>query len=85
MSRLHNFGLTEASDTAYDLHIITPGLYDRWHAGLGYRQKNWLAAQNFMPKPGVAICLPDNGGHIEQAVGIVDASYVFSLNPYIFF
>ena len=24
MSRLQNYGLTEASDTAYDLHIITP-------------------------------------------------------------
>ena len=70
MSRLHNYGLTEASDTAYDLHIITPDLYDRWHAGLESPQQNWLAAQNFTPKPGVAICLPDNDGHIHQAVGV---------------
>ena len=78
MSRLHNYGLTEASDKAYDLHIITPDLYDRWHAGLGPRQQNWLAAQNFTPKPGVAICLPDNDGHIEQAVGVVDAPYIWN-------
>ena len=78
MSRIHNYGLTEASDKAYDLYIITPDLYDRWHAGLGPRQQNWLAAQNFTPKPGVAICLPDNDGHIEQAVGVVDAPYIWN-------
>ena len=77
MSRLSNYGLTEASDTAYDLHIITPDLYDRWHASLESRQKNWLAAQNFTPKPGVATCLPDNDGNIEQAVGVVDAPYIW--------
>ena len=45
MNRLNNYGLTEASDKAYDLNIITPALYDRWHAGLGFRQQNWLAAR----------------------------------------
>ncbi|GIR33741.1 MAG: hypothetical protein CM15mP46_7360 [Alphaproteobacteria bacterium] len=30
---------------------------------------------NFTPKPGVAICLPDNDGHIEQAVGVVMPIY----------
>ena len=78
MSRLQNYGLTEASDTSYDLQIITPDLYDRWHAGLGSRQQNWLAAQNFTPKPGVAICLPDIDGHIEQAIGVVDAPYIWN-------
>lgn len=78
MSRLQHYGLTEASDTAYDLHIITPDFYDRWHAGLGSRQQNWLAAQNFTPEPGVAICLPDSDGHIEQAVGVVDAPYIWN-------
>ena len=78
MSKLHNYGLIETSDTAYDLHIITPDDYDRWHAVLGDRQKNWLTAQNFTPKPGVAICLPDNGGNIEQAVGIVEAPYIWN-------
>ena len=78
MNRLNNYGLTEASDKAVDLNIITPALYDRWHAGLGFRQQNWLAAQNFTPEPGVAICLPDNDGHIEQAVGVVDAPYIWN-------
>ena len=78
MNRLHDYGLTKASDTAYDLNIVTPRLYDRWHACLGSRQQNWLAAQNFTPKPGVAICLPDNDGHIEQAVGVVDTPHIWN-------
>ena len=78
MSRLNNYGLTEASDTANVLHIMTPDQYDRWHAGLGSRQQNWLAAQNFIPKPGVAICLPDEDGHIELAVGVVDDPYIWN-------
>ena len=78
MSRLNNYGLTEASDTANVLHIMTPDLYNRWHAGLGSRQQNWLASQNFIPKPGVAICLPDEDGHIELAVGVVDDPYIWN-------
>ena len=77
MNGLDNFGLTEASDTAHDLHIITPDLYDRWHASLDPRQQNWLSAQNFTAKSGAAICLPDHDGHIDRAIGIVDAPYIW--------
>ena len=77
MNGLDNFGLTEASDTAHDLHIITPDLYDRWHASLDPRQQNWLSAQNFTAKSGAAICLPGHDGHIDWAMGIVDAPYIW--------
>ncbi len=77
MNSMDNFGLTETSDVAHNLHILTPDLYDRWHASLDARQKNWLNAQNFKVKPGTAICLPDYDGHIDSAVGIVDAPYIW--------
>ena len=77
MNGFDNFGLTEASDKAHDLHIITPDLYDRWHASLDPRQQNWLSAQNFTAKSGAAICLPDHDGHIDRAIGIVDAPYIW--------
>ena len=57
MNRMENFGLTEACDKAHDLHILTPDLYDRWHASLDTRQQNWLNAQNFEAKPGaLSVC-----------------------------
>ena len=74
MNGLDNFGLTEASDTAHDLHIITPDLYDRWHASLDLRQQNWLSAQNFTAKSGAAICLPDHDGHIDRVYAQADPS-----------
>ena len=77
MNRMENFGLTEARDKAHDLHILTPDLYDRWHASLDTRQQNWLNAQNFEAKPGNSICLPDYDGHIDWAFGIVDAPYIW--------
>ena len=77
MNKMDNFGLTEASDIAHDLHILTPGLYDRWHASLDTRQQNWLNAQNFTAKPGTAICLPDYDGHVDRAFGIVDAPFIW--------
>tara|TARA_B100000989_G_scaffold294720_1_gene274340 strand:+ start:2275 stop:3669 length:1395 start_codon:yes stop_codon:yes gene_type:complete len=78
MNQLQNYGLTEISDMAYDLNIITTDLYDQWHAELGPRHQNWLASQNFTPKPGVAVCLPDKNGHIEQAVGVVESPYIWN-------
>ena len=77
MSRLNNFGLTETYDATHDLHIITPNLYEHWYASLGPRQQNWLNAQNFKAKPGATICFPCHDGHIDQAIGIVDAPFIW--------
>ena len=77
MNKMNDFGLTEASDIAHDLHILTPDLYDRWHASLNTRQQNWLKAQNFKAKPSATICLPNYDGQIDFAFSIVDAPYIW--------
>ena len=77
MSTLQNFGLTNSHDKAYNLHVITPNLYDQWHANLGLIQQNWLAANNFIAKPGATICLQDATGSIDMAIGVVDAPYIW--------
>ena len=78
MSTLDQFGLTVSHTKAHVLHVVTADCYDDWHAGLGAVQQNWLAAHNFLARPGAAISLPDAAGNIDMAIGFVAAPYIWN-------